>query len=810
MNQDQSLAQENEDKVQNQKRVNVKLQLKFSSLYGDEQIDNKIQYDAYVYYNNWKENSIKYDRCKMELDQNNIWIAQIDLDPNATYKYYYYVQQKNKIKKESDVRYFKYDQKEKIGIDEWNKVWCLYRYYIKDRQILDFYQIKIKDYSKQSFQSIDNLNEDQTGDSYLECQEILKIQDQQKKRQFAFINKFNQELIEYSNQFDPRKGDTYINNFVIHQFSQNIFLSKEQEGRIEKFISQQGNNLSQNNEKQLKSKIQELENQFNKKLEDLNSYKQQLYKETAKNKESQAKIQNLETRIKDIQAENTNIKNTLLENQRMYMLALQESEYYQQEKSMKQLEQINNEFQQKIEYISKINNEQLKNQKEKMEEESRIFQKKSQEVINKYIEMLEDSNKKLRNYELKNIHYEGDDIKISITQEEVPDEFKQEIYDLETKIQDFQTTETQLKNQIHNAQEDSQKLEKEKNSYKQRAKKIQILSNESKEKLDKCEIELKQAIQKLEIKKQESLQQDQFYNLKISKYQKGLKDLLQKLNEKQDELENFKKAYEEIQKKLELEEEKNIKLQVELESTIKSSEERRIYEYKILMETHNQEIKQIQQEKQQQLLQEKQKFEENQKKNLTNLTHSVIQNVYEKLEIEILQPYFDLQKNFHYNLMNNFGSEIERIINENIDNFETPVNQLQYRLCHIEEEQLQEFLILAQQEHDKLVEAIQNFKKKTTIKNAIYLKECFRQYTIQCNKIDKISKTINFDNDQEGEQIYQLNRWQVILEQKLDSVFRLLNFQQDLQGYNLEFQESRDTYTKALKYFQSQQEQLYE
>ncbi|CAD8198051.1 unnamed protein product [Paramecium pentaurelia] len=783
---------EGNNSMQVQKKISVKLQIRLDNINNEEQNDNQIIQNVFVYYQDQKEMSIDFNHSKMEIDNNQIWFANIEIDPNNVYKYFYKVQQKNKIKQESQTRYFKYDQNGRIAIDEWNSVWCLYRYQQEDPKILEYFQIKIKDYHKKSYQSIDHQNVNESGITYLECSETLKFQEQQ-KRQFAFIYKNNQDQVELSNQFDPRKGNSFMNNYVLNKFKESIILSNEQEQRINTLVSQK-QNISNKNEEQYKKIIQNLENKFNMKQIEVNDYRLQLQKEIERIKESKNKIDQLEQRLKSLESENNHLIFTIQENERVFNIKQKQQEYQREDQILKYIENKKIEFQNKMEQVQKRNNEMLKKQQEKMEEDQKSLQKKSQEVINKYIQMLEEANQKIRNQELKSIQFESDDIKIQIDQSEIPEDYKQNIKDLEQTILQYKNTEQSLKKEKEEVEKYyNDKHEKQKSQYQLKTQDLFNKGVQCQQELNKCKQLLEQKIKESEAKAQE-------HDQKVERYQILLKALKEKFKKKSDDLEILLQAFKELKEKLEKEQEKNYQLQQELEHTIKSSEQKRQEEFNNFRQVHDQEIKQLQQQNQQELLLEKEKHEKlqiEQQYQQKQLLNELMESTYQKISDVILDPYFDIQKKFHNNLILNFKSEIKTVIKENIDNFETPINQLSLKLSHIQEETLEELKLKALEKHDELVSTIQKFKDDSKIENAQILKESFSKYTAVCNQIQDMAMKINFNNDSDGEYIFQLTQLKSVLDQKLDSVFRLISFSNELQGWNQQFENSRDTITKA-------------
>ncbi|CAK68368.1 unnamed protein product (macronuclear) [Paramecium tetraurelia] len=781
-------------KVRILKKITIKLQLRLDNEYNEESNENQMTQSAFVYYQDQQEMSIDFVHSKMERDNNNIWFANVEIDPNHGYKYYYKLQQKNKIKQESQTRYFKYDPLGRIAIDEWNCVWCLYRYQVEDPGILEHFQLKIKDYQKKSYQSIDHQNDNEPGVSYLECSETLKLQDQQLKRQFAFIYKNNQDQVELSNQFDPRKGNSFMNNFVLNKFKESIILSNEQEQKIKSCLSKKQVVSTQNNDQQYQKRIQELENKFNMKADEAHNYRLQLDNEIEVKKKTQNTIQKLESQLKDLKEQNRELDHTLQHNQQLYEYNLKERESEYKYQIMKTMEDQNRELQDKLEQISKRNSEMLKKEQERMEEDQRALQTKSQEVVNKYRQMLDEANEQIRNHELKSFNFQSDDITISFIQSEIPDWVQQNIGDLEQTITSYKNIEETLKKEKDDIEQYyHEKNKKEKSLYQKKAQELLKKGENCQKELDKCKIMLEDKIKESEVQADEN-------NFKVQKYKAQLNKLKSQLQKKSDDLAVFIKAYKELEQKLEDEQQKNMLLQRELDDTIRSSEKKRQEEFERFQKDRQDEMKQLQEESQQQLLLEKEKHEQlqrEQKYEQQKLIEEMIKFTYQKIGDEILVPYFDAQKKFHDNLIFNFKSEIKTVIKENIENFETPVNQLSYRLSHIEEEQLEEQKMEALQKHEDLVSAIQQFKEDSKIENAKGLKQAFIQYTIECNKISEMAMKTNFMNNQDGEQIYQINHWKSILDQRLDSLQRLLSFSNELSEWYQQFQSSRDIITKA-------------
>ncbi|CAD8207828.1 unnamed protein product [Paramecium octaurelia] len=792
-------------KVEQSKKISVKLQLRLDKGDNQESNENQIIQSVSVYYQDQKEMNIDFAQIKMEKDNNNIWFANIEIDPNSVYKYYYKLKQKNKIKKEPQTRYFQYNSLGRIAIDEWNCVWCLYRYKVEDPGILDAFQLKIKDYQKKSYQSIDHQNESEAGITYMECSENLKFAEQQ-KRQFAFIYKNNQDQVELSNQFDPRTGNSYMNNFVLNKFKESIILSNEQEEKIRQCLSQKQDVVStKKNDQQYLQRIQELENKFNMKVVEANNYRLQLDQETQTKKSFQEKIIKLESHLKDVDSQNKDLEYTLVRNKQMYEYDLKEIQSESKYQIMKNMEEQNKEFQDKLEQIQKRNSEMLKQEQERMEQDQRALQMKSQEVIKQYIERLDEANQQIRHHKLKSFSFQSDDIIISIDQSEVPDQFQQNISDLESTIVSYKNIEETLKKEKDEIEQYYQEKNiKEKSIYQKKAQELLRRGEYCQKELDKCKMLLEQKIKESEVQAEEN-------NFKVQQYKAQLKKLKSQFQQKSQDLEVFIKAYKELEQRLEDEQQKNMKLKQELDNTIESSEKKRQEEFERFQKDRESEMKQLQEQSQQQLLLEKEKHEKLQQEQQCQqkkLIDETVQFTYQKIEDEILFPYFDAQQKFHDNLILNFRSEIKTVIKENINNFETPVNQLSYRLSQIEEEKLEEQKMEALQKHEDLVQAIQQFKEESKIENAKMLKQAFIQYATACNKISDMAMKTNFMNDQDGEQIYQINHWKSILDQKLDSLQRSLSFSNELSEWQQQFQSSREIITKAYEDLQKKQQRF--
>ncbi|CAK79244.1 unnamed protein product (macronuclear) [Paramecium tetraurelia] len=720
----------------------------------------KIDSTLYIRFINKTLNEEVYKVQEMKQEQ-QLYTIELILKENCIYKYYYDALDNTTKLKHTELgrRYFQFAETEKIQIDEWNKVWCLYRIRPKTDEIFKAYQIQVKNLQDGKYFELRKSAivfpakdfYENTGDSM--SQEII---------QFSLRSKID-EKEDLSSQIQIQN----INKFKMNCFFIEIDLQlfpKQKQDQIKKFFIEW--NFSQ--------KIQILEEQIKERDKGIQELEQE-------NGELKFKQKDKDQRLSELQIEI--IKKDELHRKEINNLIYK----YEQEKaslSILHCQETNNltvEFDKKFKRLSDQVTE-WNNQYNSIQQDFNQFQLNATKRIAEYIEKLQESQTTVQIQELQLIQFKNNNQNVVEDDSQINDKIfitlldgdqkasKEEI----TQMNSLQETLKQYKDNLHELQIKNQEIESElsKKDRLQSAFKVKI--NEQIKKYNTCMLSLENTQNQLQdyIQKNEVLQQNNLHE--VERYKK-LQNVLEIIKGKYKDLQKYKEQYQELldryekqtQQFVQLENQKRIDdMEFEKQITEKSNQ------IQSMACEYQKQITQTQQENQQ-LLENQHAEQLIRLKQKHDLFMQFSEGILENVLTEILKPYQVHQATFSRKLSSNLDSEIRNIKCLMLINFETAINIAADGINIITNNSfnnLKEDLINI---HSQIIQQIQIYKENidfSTMKCLLSLMNEFQQKIIE---IKNFAYSVENMLQQDQDQIDLINNNCQTLEKILDIVIKL-------------------------------------
>ncbi|CAD8170563.1 unnamed protein product [Paramecium octaurelia] len=749
----------------------------------------------YIRFINKTLNEEVYKVSEMKQEQ-QLYTIELLLKENCIYKYYYDALDNTTNQKDTELecRYFQFAETEKVQIDQWNKVWCLYRIRPKTDEIFKAYQIQIKNCqngqyfelkksaivfpAKDFYELSDNNMTQKIVQFSLKSKSNLK-EDLSSYIQFQNINKFkmNSLFIEFDLQLFPKQKQDEIKDF------------------LQVFETNQEWNFSE--------KIKILEEQIKEKDQKIKEFEQKYgeLKNMQKMSEQHLFELQMETKKKD-ELHRKEINSLIYK--------------YEQEKASlsilhcQETQNLTMEFDKKFKRLSDQAIE-WNDQYNSIQQDFNQFQLNASKKLDEYIVKLQELQTTVQIQELQLIQCKNNNQNLVEDDSQINDKIFITLLDGDQKaskeeinqMKSLQETLSQYKNNLHELNIKNQEIESELSKKDRLQSAFRVKINEQIKKYDNCMSNLENTKNQLQdyIQKNQVLEQNN--QQEVERYQK-LKRVLELVKGKYKDLEKYKQQYQELLEKYEKQTQQFIEL--ENQKRIDDAEfEKRIEEKSNQIQSmaceYQKQITQTQQENQlllenqhaEQLIRLKQKHE---------LFMRCSEGILENVLTEILKPYQVHQETFQKKLSSSLDSEIRNIKCLMLINFETAINIAADGINIITNNSfnnLKEDLISI---HNQIIQQIQIYKENidfSTMKCLLSLMNEFQQKIIE---IKNFAYSVENMLQQDQDQIDLINNNCQTLEKILDIVIKLNSVLERKNDELTILQENQEIVIKAFENFQ--------
>ncbi|CAD8108331.1 unnamed protein product [Paramecium sonneborni] len=760
-----------------EKTISVKFQLYY--------LDSK-ESTLYVKIRNKTLNEEEFMIKEMQKESQSCYSVQLDLKENCKYKYQYEAFNNITQKKDIELKFrdFEYAEKDKFQIDQWNKVWCLYRILPKSEDIFQAYHISIKNNQDGNYFELKK-------SKYIfpakDHYELLDDSEIQKFRQFSLKSK-EDETEELSNQIEIQNISKYKMNCIYVEFDMQLF-SKDKSEKIKQFLKSYETNQEWKKYNQIKNLQQQIEELNQKLLE-------QEKKNSGLNTQLVNELKNSDNLKKQIQTINLNHQkelnslNVKFEQEKTTALILQDQ----------LIQNMTRNFQEKIEQLSekiKIQN----NQYLSMQDDFDQFQKSASKTTTEYIYKLEESQKMLQLKELqllqiknnhlnKNENSQNEEIIIDLCIQNGTQDQINQLNILKDKLQQYEKNFGQMS--LKNEEIESELLKKGKIEHGLKRKIQEQIENQN------------SCIKNLQIAEKQ-VQELKEQTLNDAKNNQKLKQLLEKIKKKCQDLEVYKIQYQNLFQKYEEQRDQYLQLEIEKnknEMEFQQFKEQKQLQLQSMVSENEKSLKQMQDETQILLEQQKAELYKQQKYQHELFMKSSL-DILDSLQNEILYPYFNHQLQFSQNLSCNLNSEIQSISSLMLNNFESIINIAADGINIITNSSFNHLKIDLIDIHQQIIDEIQEQKNSSEQSPMTQLLQLINQFQNKLQEIQQFSLQVDDMIDQDQDQIRLINTNCQTLDKLLDIVIKQRSILKRKNDELEIFCKNQDIIIVAFKQFQA-------